>query len=68
MNINELRSHSGDELQGHLLVLRKEQFNLRMQKGSGQLSQPHQLRRVRRDIARTKMVIDEISKKEGSPS
>jgi large subunit ribosomal protein L29 len=39
------------------LDLRKEQFNLRMQKGTGQLSQPHQLRRVRRDIARTKFVL-----------
>jgi large subunit ribosomal protein L29 len=46
-----------DELQQHLLDLRKEQFNLRMQKGSGQLTQPHQLRRVRRDIARTKFVL-----------
>jgi len=46
-----------EELQQNLLDLRKEQFNLRMQKGSGQLSQPHQLRRVRRDIARTKFVL-----------
>ena len=50
-------TQSVDELQQHLLDLRKEQFNLRMQKGSGQLTQPHQLRRVRRDIARTKFVL-----------
>ena len=43
--------------QQHLLDLRKEQFNLRMQKGSGQLNQPHQLRRVRRDIARAKFAL-----------
>ena len=48
---------STEEMQQHLLDLRKEQFNLRMQKGSGQLTQPHQLRRVRRDIARTKFVL-----------
>jgi len=48
---------SVEELNQQLLDLRKEQFNLRMQKGSGQLTQPHQLRRVRRDIARTKTVL-----------
>ncbi len=56
---NEIREKSTDELKTHLLDLRKEQFNLRMQKGSGQLTQPHQLRRVRRDIARTKHVLGE---------
>lgn len=48
-----------ENLNQQLLDLRKEQFNLRMQKGSGQLTQPHQLRRVRRDIARTKFVLGE---------
>ncbi len=57
MAIKDLTNKSADELNQHLLDLRKEQFNLRMQKGSGQLNQPHQLRRVRRDIARTKFVL-----------
>ena len=57
MATKEIKNQSADELQQHLLDLRKEQFNLRMQKGSGQLTQPHQLRRVRRDIARTKFVL-----------
>ena len=57
MAIKEISTKSADELKQHLLDLRKEQFNLRMQKGAGQLSQPHQLRRVRRDIARTKFVL-----------
>ena len=57
MAIKELNDKSAEELKQHLLDLRKEQFNLRMQKGAGQLSQPHQLRRVRRDIARTKFVL-----------
>ncbi len=52
-----LTTKSAEELNKHLLDLRKEQFNLRMQKGTGQLNQPHQLRRVRRDIARTKFVL-----------
>ena len=57
MATNDLNTKSAEELNQHLLDLRKEQFNLRMQKGAGQLSQPHQLRRVRRDIARTKFVL-----------
>lgn len=42
------------ELVDQLSELRKEQFNLRMQKGSGQLTQTHHMKRVRRDIARVK--------------
>lgn len=57
MAIKDLTTKSAEELNQHLLDLRKEQFNLRMQKGAGQLNQPHQLRRVRRDIARTKFVL-----------
>ena len=57
MASKDINNQSADELNQHLLDLRKEQFNLRMQKGSGQLTQPHQLRRVRRDIARTKFVL-----------
>lgn len=57
MASKEIKNQSADELKQNLLELRKEQFNLRMQKGSGQLTQPHQLRRVRRDIARTKFVL-----------
>jgi len=57
MASKEIKEKSAEELKQHLLDLRKEQFNLRMQKGSGQLTQPHQLRRVRRDIARTKFVL-----------
>jgi large subunit ribosomal protein L29 len=57
MAIKDIKEKSAEELKQDLLDLRKEQFNLRMQKGSGQLTQPHQLRRVRRDIARTKFVL-----------
>ncbi|MFC4764455.1 50S ribosomal protein L29 [Dyella koreensis] len=57
MAMKDLNTKTADELKQHLLDLRKEQFNLRMQKGTGQLNQPHQLRRVRRDIARTKFVL-----------
>ena len=37
--------------------LRREQFNLRMQKGSGQLTQTHQSRRVKREIAQVKTLL-----------
>ncbi|HET6631984.1 MAG TPA: 50S ribosomal protein L29 [Rhodanobacteraceae bacterium] len=68
MDIQDLRGKSAEKLQEHLLDLRKEQFNLRMQKGSGQLTQPHQLRRVRREIARTKTVLGEHQSKEEARS
>jgi large subunit ribosomal protein L29 len=59
MNSVELREKSVDELNQELLGLLKEQFNLRMQKSSGQLAQTHLLGQVRRDIARVKTVLNE---------
>jgi len=55
--INELREKSADELKAHLLDLRKEQFSLRMQRATGQLSKTHETRRVRREIARVKTLL-----------
>ena len=57
MEINELRKKSDSELNDHLVELRREQFNLRMQRGSGQLTQTHQLGRVRREIAQVKTLL-----------
>lgn len=57
MELKELRQKSDKELNEHLGELRREQFNLRMQKGSGQLTQTHQFGRVRREIARVKTVL-----------
>ena len=59
MKTVELREKSVDELDQELLNLLKEQFNLRMQKSSGQLAQSHLLGQVRRDIARVKTVLNE---------
>ena len=56
---SELRDKSVDELQQTLNELLKEQFNLRMQQGSGQLSRPSQMKVVRRGIARVKTVMQE---------
>jgi large subunit ribosomal protein L29 len=60
MKASELRGSSAEELQTQLEELLKEQFNLRMQKGTGQLSRPSQVRTVRRDIARIKTVMNEM--------
>ena len=49
-------------LQSELLELRKEQFNLRMQQGTGQLTNSSRFKQVRRQIARIKTRITEISK------
>ncbi len=57
MELKELRQKSESELNEHLVELRREQFNLRMQKGSGQLTQTHQFGRVRREIARVKTLL-----------
>lgn len=61
MNASELRKKNNEELNNMLLELRREQFNLRMQKGSGQLSKPSEVKRVRRDVARIKTIMNESS-------
>jgi large subunit ribosomal protein L29 len=56
---SELKKSSPAELEQRLLELRREQFNLRMQRGTGQLTRPSQMRVVRRNIARLKTVMNE---------
>ena len=60
--LNELRGKTADELQDELLRLRKEQFNLRMQRASEQLPQTHLITEARRDIARVKTLIRESAR------
>ena len=57
MELKQLRQKSADELNSHLLELRKEQFALRMQKATGQLAKTHEARRVRREIARVNTLL-----------
>ena len=59
MNASELRAKSAEDLERELLELSREAFNLRMQKGTGQLSRPNQVKDVRRNIARVKTVLNE---------
>lgn len=59
MSVSALREKSPEELEKHLYDLRQEQFALRMQQGSGQLSRPSQFVAVRRQIARVKTLLTE---------
>ena len=59
MTAAELREKTLAELQEELVRLRREQFNLRMQRASEQLPQTHLLRETRRDIARVNTVMQE---------
>ncbi len=63
MKASELRSKAVPELNEMLIKLRKEQFDLRMQKASGSLTNPKEMMRVRRDIARVKTIINESAAK-----
>ncbi|WP_424814331.1 50S ribosomal protein L29 [Roseococcus sp. YIM B11640] len=57
--IVDIRTKSQDELSGLLIDLRKEQFNLRFQRATGQLEATGRIQAVRRDIARVKTVLAE---------
>ena len=60
MKASDLRSKSAVELREELLKLRREQFNLRMQRATGQMARPDQFGKVRKDIARLKTVMTEM--------
>ena len=63
MKAEELLGQTPDQLTTQLLGLRKEQFNLRFQKASGQLENTARIRVVRRDIARIKTVMQDMQAK-----
>lgn len=62
MNAQDLRDKNEGELREQLTRMLHEQFNLRMQKGSGQMVTAHDLRRVRRNIARVQTILNEKSR------
>lgn len=62
MNTTELREKDLAGLNSELKDLLREQFNLRMSKGTGQLGQTHLIQQVRRNIARIRTVITEKSR------
>jgi large subunit ribosomal protein L29 len=60
--IADIRAKSADELSAMLIDLRKEQFNLRFQRATGQLEATGRIKSVRRDIARVKTILGERSR------
>ncbi len=63
MKTEEARGLTPDQLDEQLVKLKKEQFNLRFQRASGQLENTSRVREVRRDIARIKTV--QVQKRNG---
>jgi len=61
MKADEVRGLSADQLKDKLADLKKEQFNLRFQKATGQLEKTSRVKQVRRDIARIKTIAAEKS-------
>ena len=68
MKIDDVRAFSKDQLSEQLAKLRKEQFNLRFQKATGQLEKTSRVRVVRRDIAKISMVLSEMTKSAATPA
>lgn len=66
MKAAELRDKTADQLKDDILKLKKEQFNLRFQKATGQLENTAQVGKVRRNIARMKTILSEQAAKAGS--
>jgi large subunit ribosomal protein L29 len=65
MKVTDLRAKSVGELNEELVALRREQFNLRMQHATGELTHNHEHGRVRKDIARVKTVLSELKRAAG---
>ena len=63
MKVAELRDKTPDQLQDEILKLKKEQFNMRFQKATGQLENTARVGQVRRDIARMKTILNEQAAK-----
>ncbi len=60
MMVSDLRGMSQEDLNKELINLRREQFNIRMQRATGQLARPHEYGRVKKDIARVKTILGEL--------
>ena len=56
MKVEDIRALSADQMEDAILNLKKERFNLRFQRATGQLENPSRLREARRDIARIKTI------------
>ncbi|KAF0093978.1 MAG: rpmC [Hyphomonadaceae bacterium] len=63
MKAAEARAMSPDQLKDELLKLKKEQFNLRFQRATGQLEKTHRINEIRKDVALVKTMMNEKSAK-----
>jgi len=61
MKAKELRTKSVNELKDELSTLVKAQFKLRMQKGMGETPKSHTMKSMRKDIARIKTILNEVT-------
>ena len=68
MKAEELKGNTADELKTMLMDLRKEQFGQRFQATTGQLEKTHEVRRIRRDIARVKTFITQKAGEAAAPA
>ena len=66
MKVEDIRAMSDDQREDAVLNLKKERFNLRFQRATGQLENTSRLREARRDIARIKTIARQ--KREGQPA
>ena len=62
MSVEDFRAKSDDQLKDSLVDLKKEQFNLRFRRATGQVEDTSRNRTIRRDIARVKTVLTERAK------
>ena len=65
MKVADVRAMTLDQLDDEVLKLKKEQFNLRFQRATGQLENTSRVRTIRRDIARMKTIA--VQKRVGAP-
>ena len=65
MKATDIKTMTVDQIDDEVLKLKKEQFNLRFQRATGQLENTSRVREVRRDIARLKTVAK--NKRSGAP-
>jgi large subunit ribosomal protein L29 len=63
MKIDDIRAMSSDQMDDAVVNLKKERFNLRFQRATGQLENTSRLREARRDIARVKTVAAQVRAK-----
>lgn len=66
MNTSELRGKSADELHKRLLELHREHLNLRVQRATGQMTNPSRFRTLRREVARVKTLLKEQASQAGA--